>query len=78
MDKQNGKQDPDEKIIESIIDDLARQLQVEPEIIKPFLMHTYHELWTEAVVKDFVSIFAMRMVRDKFSKNGSQTSNHFS
>lgn len=78
MDKETGGQKSDEKIIESIINDLSRQLQVEPEIIRPFLMHTYRELWTVAVVKDFVSIFAMRMVRDKFSKTGSPTSNHFS
>ena len=78
MDKPNNEQDPDAKKLESIIGDLARQLQVETETIRPFLMHTYREIWTEAVVKDFVSIFAMRMVRDKFSKNGSQTSNHFS
>ncbi|MFA6498126.1 MAG: hypothetical protein WC256_04500 [Desulfurivibrionaceae bacterium] len=78
MAKANDGQEPDEKILESIINDLAGQLRVEPETIKPFLMHTYRELWTEAVVKDFVSIFAMRLVRDKFSGDGSKTGNHFS
>ena len=67
MDKPDNGQDPDAKKLESIITDLARQLQVETETIRPFLMHTYHEIWTEAAVKDFVSIFAMRMVRDRFS-----------
>ncbi|MDG4476182.1 hypothetical protein [Thiovibrio frasassiensis] len=77
MDKQNSTQDPDAKIQERIVGDLARQLQVEPEIIRPFLLHTYHELWTGAVVKDFVSIFAMRLVRDKFSGEGAKKSRRF-
>ncbi|MFA7346611.1 MAG: hypothetical protein WCZ86_02510 [Desulfurivibrionaceae bacterium] len=77
MDKKNGKQDPDEKIIEGIIADLARQLQLEPESIRSFLMRTYREIWTEAVVKDFVSIFAMRIARDKFSVGGAKTGGYF-
>ncbi len=78
MAKTHEGQEPDEKILQSITNDLASQLQVEPETIKSFLMHTYRELWTEAVVKDFVSIFAMRTVRDKFSGDGSKTGKQFS
>ncbi|OGQ86619.1 MAG: hypothetical protein A2512_11155 [Deltaproteobacteria bacterium RIFOXYD12_FULL_56_24] len=67
MDKPNNGQDPDAIKLESIITDLARQLQVETETIRPILMCAYRELTARAVVKDFVSIFAMRMVRDRFS-----------
>lgn len=74
MNKQHGGQQPDPKSLESIVDDLAMQFRVPPETIRPLLLCAYQELMTEAVVKDFVSIFAMRMVRDRFEAkgNGSQ------
>jgi len=70
MNKQHGGRQPDSKNLESIIDDLARQFRVPPETIRPLLLCAYQELMTEAVVKDFVSIFAMRMVRDRFETRG--------
>lgn len=71
MEKQKNKQDPEAKVLEGIVGDLASQLQTDPEIIRPYLMSTYRALWTEAVIKDFVAIFAMRRVLDKFSGDSS-------
>ena len=76
MEKQHDGQEPDSKSLESAIDDLARQLRLPPETIRPLLMHAYRELTARAVVKDFVSIFAMRMVRDKFSGERPKTNGY--
>ena len=67
MDKQLRGQEPDVKSLERIVIDLATQLGVEPEIIRPLLIRAYQDIMAVAVVKDFVSIFAMRLVRDRFS-----------
>ncbi|MHB8811537.1 MAG: hypothetical protein ACYC9M_16255 [Desulfobulbaceae bacterium] len=74
MDKPNDGQAPDAKKLERIVTDLAMQLRVEPEAIRPLLMRAYRELIARAVIKDFVSIFAMRMVRDRFSGERPKTS----
>lgn len=66
MDKQHSGQEPDAKNLERIVIDLATQLRVEPETVRPLLMRAYQDIWAVAVVKDFVSIFAMRLVRDRF------------
>lgn len=71
MNTPHGGQEPDQKSLESIVDDLAMQFRVPPETIRPLLLCAYQELMTEAVVKDFVSIFAMRMVRDRFEAQGN-------
>lgn len=71
MNEPHSGQQSDPKSLESIVDDLARQFRVPPETIRPLLLCAYQELMTEAVVKDFVSIFAMRMVRDRFEAKGN-------
>lgn len=72
-----NNEEPDSKGLDSIITDLAKQLRVEPETIRPLLLHTYRKLKAEAVVKDFVSIFAMRQVRESFSGEIPQGNSHF-
>ncbi len=71
MNEPHSGQQSDPKSLESIVDDLARQFRVPPETIRPLLLCAYQELMTEAVVKDFVSIFAMRRVRDRFEAKGN-------
>ncbi len=66
MDKQHSGQEPDLKSLERIVIDLAAQFRVEPETVRPLLMRAYQDIRAVAVVKDFVSIFAMRLVRDRF------------
>ncbi|MFA7382811.1 MAG: hypothetical protein WC001_05120 [Desulfurivibrionaceae bacterium] len=76
MDTPNSEES-DSKGLELLVTDLARQLRVEPEAIRPLLQHAYRKLKAEAVVKDFISIFAMRLVRDRFSGEIPRESGHF-